>query len=48
MQQMWSHSEVTKEWTESGEKRGMVRFSHDENKRPYLSRIEIKVRIKKT
>uniref|UniRef100_A0A6N2LR39 Transglycosylase SLT domain-containing protein n=1 Tax=Salix viminalis TaxID=40686 RepID=A0A6N2LR39_SALVM len=42
MQQMWSHSEVAKEWTKSGEKRGKVRFSHDGNKRPYLSRIEIK------
>ncbi|KAB5544481.1 hypothetical protein DKX38_012593 [Salix brachista] len=42
MQEMWSHSEVAKEWTKSGEKRGKVRFSHDGNKRPYLSRVEIK------
>ena len=47
MQEMWSHSEVAEEWTNSGEKRGKVRFSHDQNKRPYLSRVEMKVEINK-
>ncbi|KAL5568356.1 hypothetical protein UlMin_024931 [Ulmus minor] len=42
MEEMWNHPEVLKEWTKSGEKRGKVRFSHDENKRPYLSRVELK------
>ena len=47
MQEMWNHSEVAEEWTKSGEKRGKVRFSHDQNKRPYLSRVEMKVEINK-
>ncbi|PON49555.1 Transglycosylase SLT domain [Parasponia andersonii] len=42
MEEMWNHPEVLKEWSKSGEKRGRVRFSHDEKKRPYLSRIEVK------
>lgn len=42
LEEMWNHSEVVKEWTKSGEKRGKVRFSHDAEKRPYLSRVEIK------
>ncbi|KAL9365059.1 hypothetical protein Peur_042932 [Populus x canadensis] len=42
MQEMWNHSEVAEEWTKSGEKRGKVRFSHDQNERPYLSRVEMK------
>jgi hypothetical protein len=46
MQEMWSCSEVAKEWTKSGEKRGKVRFSHDKDMKPYLSRVEMKVRIK--
>ena len=46
MQEMWSRSEVAKEWTKSGEKRGKVRFSHDKDMKPYLSRVEMKVRIK--
>lgn len=44
LEEMWNHSEVVKEWTKSGEKRGKVRFSHDAEKRPYLSRVEIKAR----
>ncbi|GMH07942.1 hypothetical protein Nepgr_009782 [Nepenthes gracilis] len=42
MQEMWNHREVHKEWMKSGEKRGKVRFSHDEKKRPYLSLVELK------
>eukprot|EP00257_Ricinus_communis_P013707 XP_015571213.1 uncharacterized protein LOC8259970 isoform X2 [Ricinus communis] len=42
MLEMWSNADVTKEWTKSGERRGKVRFSHDKDKRPYLSRIEVK------
>ena len=40
---MWSQPDVMKEWTNSGERRGNVRFSHDSKKRPYLSRVEVKV-----
>ncbi|VAI44783.1 unnamed protein product [Triticum turgidum subsp. durum] len=39
---MWSQPDVLKEWTNSGERRGNVRFSHDAKKRPYLSRVEVK------
>lgn len=39
---MWSQPDVMKEWTNSGERRGNVRFSHDAKKRPYLSRVEVK------
>lgn len=42
MQEMWNHPDVNREWTKSGERRGKVRFSHDQNKRPYLSRVEVK------
>lgn len=42
MEEMWNHHEVLKEWTKSGERRGEVRFSHDDSKRPYLSRVELK------
>ncbi|CAK7326058.1 unnamed protein product [Dovyalis caffra] len=45
MQEMWSRSEVAKEWTKSGEKRGKVRFSHDKDKKPYLSRVEMKLEL---
>lgn len=45
MEELWNHPEVLKEWTKSGEIRGKVRFSHDNKKRPYLSRVELKVRI---
>lgn len=43
MEELWNHPEVLKEWTKSGERRGKVRFSHDNKKRPYLSRVELKV-----
>lgn len=43
MEDMWNHSEVCKEWTKSKEERGKVRFSQDGEKRPYLSRGELKV-----
>ncbi|KAG6495269.1 hypothetical protein ZIOFF_043063 [Zingiber officinale] len=42
MGQLWKHPEVLKEWTESGERPGKVRFSHDSEKRIYLSRVEVK------
>ncbi|KAF4388990.1 hypothetical protein F8388_026719 [Cannabis sativa] len=42
MEEMWNNPEVFKEWSKSGEKKGKVRFSQDEKKRPYLSRIEVK------
>lgn len=42
MLEMWNNSDVSKEWMKSGEKRGKVRFSHDKDKRPYLSRVEVK------
>lgn len=42
MEEMWNNPSVSKEWIKSGEKRGKVRFSHDVDKRPYLSRVEVK------
>ncbi|KAJ4980474.1 hypothetical protein NE237_031311 [Protea cynaroides] len=42
MNEMWRNPEVLKEWTKSNEKRGKVHFSHDAEKKPYLSRIETK------
>ncbi|KAL3364912.1 hypothetical protein AABB24_013599 [Solanum stoloniferum] len=42
MEEMWNHPCVSKEWSKSGEKRGHVRFSHDTEKRPYLSRVELR------
>ncbi|KAL9266545.1 hypothetical protein AKJ16_DCAP19191 [Drosera capensis] len=42
MHDMWNNREVHREWIKSGQKRGQVRFSHDENKRLYLSRVELK------
>lgn len=44
MEEMWNNPEVNKEWTKSGEKRGKVRLSHDAEKNPYLSRVELRVR----
>uniref|UniRef100_A0A7N0RHF8 Transglycosylase SLT domain-containing protein n=1 Tax=Kalanchoe fedtschenkoi TaxID=63787 RepID=A0A7N0RHF8_KALFE len=41
MDDMWNHPNIVKEWIKSGEKRGKVRFSHNEEKRPYLSRQEL-------
>lgn len=45
MEAMWNHPSVSKEWSKSGEKRGKVRFSLDTETRPYLSRVELKVRL---
>ena len=45
MEEMWNHPDVLREWSKSRQKRGKVRFSEDENKRPYLSLVEVKVRI---
>ncbi|CAK9175001.1 unnamed protein product [Ilex paraguariensis] len=42
MEEMWNHPIVSKEWNKSGEKRGKVRFSLDTEKKPYLSRDELK------
>lgn len=42
MEDMWKNPCVLKEWTKSGERHGRVRFSQDEEKRPYLSRVEVK------
>ncbi|XP_057765234.1 uncharacterized protein LOC130985999 [Salvia miltiorrhiza] len=42
MELMWKNRDVNKEWTKSGEKRGKVRFSHDVEKHPYLSRVELR------
>lgn len=46
MEEMWKNPSVSKEWIKSGEKRGKVRFSHDAEKRPYLSRVEVRVRLR--
>ncbi|XP_019183181.1 PREDICTED: uncharacterized protein LOC109178104 isoform X2 [Ipomoea nil] len=42
MEAMWNHPSVSKEWNKTGEKRGKVRFSLDNETRPYLSRVELK------
>ncbi|KAL7088341.1 hypothetical protein ACP275_13G121800 [Erythranthe tilingii] len=42
MEEMWNHPDVNKEWTKSGERRGNVRLSHDAEKHPYLSRVELR------
>ncbi|CAI0555478.1 unnamed protein product [Linum tenue] len=42
MSEMWNQPDVAREWSKSGERRGKVRFSQDKEKRPYLSRVEIK------
>ncbi|KAL5100645.1 hypothetical protein RYX36_004972 [Vicia faba] len=42
MDAMWKHPAVRKVWHKSKETRGKVRFSQDEKKRPYLSRVEMK------
>lgn len=44
MESLWNDPYVNKEWTKSGEKKGNVRFSHDVEKHPYLSRLELMVR----
>lgn len=45
MEEMWKNPNVNKEWSQSGEKRGKVRFSHDVEKHPYLSRVELRVSL---
>ncbi|KAL5977502.1 hypothetical protein ACLOJK_021849 [Asimina triloba] len=42
MEELWNHPNVRNEWINSGENRGKVRFSHDAENRPYLSRTEVK------
>ncbi|KAJ7559112.1 hypothetical protein O6H91_04G070600 [Diphasiastrum complanatum] len=42
MNEMWRRSDVKREWIKSGEKPGKVRFSLDSEKRPYLTKIELK------
>lgn len=43
MEELWNNPDVLKEWTKSGERHGRVRFSHNKENRPYLSRVEVKV-----
>lgn len=40
---MWRHPQVKKEWTDSNEKIGQVRFARDAELRPYLTTTEVKV-----
>ncbi|THG19456.1 hypothetical protein TEA_026339 [Camellia sinensis var. sinensis] len=42
MEEMSNHPIVSKEWSKSREKQGKVRFSHDAENRPYLSRVELR------
>nr|XP_029118720.1 uncharacterized protein LOC105039682 isoform X4 [Elaeis guineensis] len=42
MEELWNNPDVLKEWTKSGERRGRVRFSHNKENKPYLSRVEVK------
>lgn len=42
MEAMWNHPTVSKEWTKVGGKKGSVKFAYDSEKRPYLSRIELR------
>ncbi|KMZ73941.1 hypothetical protein ZOSMA_139G00190 [Zostera marina] len=42
MEELWKNPDVLKEWTKTAEIRGKVRFSLDKEKRPYLSRVEVK------
>ncbi|KAI8012132.1 hypothetical protein LOK49_LG06G03155 [Camellia lanceoleosa] len=42
MEKMWNHPIVSKQSSKSGEKQGKVRFSHDAENRPYLSRVELR------
>lgn len=47
MEELWKNPDVLKEWTKTAEIRGKVRFSLDKEKRPYLSRVEVKVKMMK-
>jgi len=40
---MWRHPEVKREWTQSNEKKGQVRFARDAELQPYLTTTELKV-----
>ncbi|PPD89156.1 hypothetical protein GOBAR_DD13913 [Gossypium barbadense] len=42
MEHMWNHLDVFKEWIKSKEIRGKVRFSCNKEKKPYLSRVELR------
>ncbi|KAA3467237.1 Transglycosylase [Gossypium australe] len=42
MEHMWNHLDVFKEWIKSKEIRGKVRFSCNREKKPYLSRVELR------
>lgn len=44
MEEMWNNANVSKEWLKCGEKHGKVQLSHDKDCRPYLSRVELKVK----
>lgn len=43
MEAMWNHPAVRREWNKSRQIQGKVHFTRDEKKRPYLSRVEVKV-----
>ncbi|PPS16301.1 hypothetical protein GOBAR_AA04283 [Gossypium barbadense] len=43
MEHMWNHLDVFKEWIKSKEIKGKVRFSCNKEKKPYLSRVELRV-----
>lgn len=42
LEEMWRHPQVKKEWTDSNEKIGQVRFARDAELRPYLTTTEVK------
>lgn len=42
MEDMWKNPYVLKEWTRSSKKHGRVHFLWDDQKRPYLTRVEVK------
>ncbi|TYI42698.1 hypothetical protein ES332_A01G117300v1 [Gossypium tomentosum] len=42
MEHMWNHLDVFKEWIKSKEIKGKVRFSCNKEKKPYLSRVELR------
>ncbi|CAM6011793.1 unnamed protein product [Sphagnum balticum] len=39
---MWQHPEVKREWNQSNEKKGQVRFARDAELQPYLTTTELK------
>ncbi|KAK7243803.1 hypothetical protein RIF29_38615 [Crotalaria pallida] len=42
MAEMWNHPEIRKEWSKYKERKGKVRFTHDDKNRAFLSRVELK------